>query len=48
MAYCEDFRGGIWNAQGLFAREISRHQKKWAKNYGLLMNLDFVILSVYI
>ncbi len=45
MAYKGNFRGAIWNAQGLCTRCPHKHRKRWKKVLQMLDKNDFIMIS---
>ena len=45
MAYKGNYKGAIWNAQGLCTRCPKKHEKRWNRVFKLLRKNDFVMLS---
>ena len=45
MAFTGNFRGGIWNAQGLFACRAHKQEAKMAKIFQLMKSRDFVVVT---
>ena len=45
MPYCGSYRGALWNAQALFSRQPSKHEKKMNKVVELMRHQDFMFIS---
>ena len=45
MAYKGNYKGAIWNAQGLCTRCPKKHEKRWNRVFKLLRKNDFVMIS---
>ena len=45
IPYHGDYRGALWNAQGLFHSKAQKQAKKWKLVYSILQSRDFLLLS---